>query len=596
MPVEKIKLKSDSYQDVIFLTAIIIFTSVLVIGLYPGRIDAGLVDENFFITTLMATPVIAAIYLIVISFRRNLNIESVDIRQSIKKKMIMAFVFIALLSAIPIVIISGNYFSSSFSRMFSPKTMTALDRSVELTSAYYTDLGEEIRVELETIKSIMGVRGLNLSSGSYDRIGKVYEKKGFGLAFIIPAGDDSKVIQNSLSQNSGYTGSVADFYRSGLDGNVKIDRISIMGHDFVSGALSSSGIAIILWKEIPQDVKEQESLFIDGRNDYRLVEQSKDYFESGAGSFLMFVSMLIIGIAYIFSLYISGNITSPILELSSAAQSVAMGNYKHNLEKKSDDEIGALMDSFNTMARQLDENRKIMYQKQKLEAWNEMARKLVHEIKNPLTPIRLSAERMRKLTAGGNSGKDEAVIAGTETIINEVNSLLRLVSEFNTFARLPERKPEQAQINRLINETVALFRAHENVEFKIDLEDEIPDILADRGLIRQALNNLITNAVQAIKGEGTITVRSWLDRQAGEVAVSIEDTGSGINEKDLESIFEPGWTSGKHGTGLGLAIVEKIVFEHNGRIRCTSLKGEGAAFEIRLPLNSGVKNGSNTDS
>lgn len=596
MPVEKRKLKSDSFQDVIFLTAIIIFTSVLVIGLYPGRIDAGLVDENFFITTLMVTPVIAAIYLIVISFRRNLNIKSVDIRQSIKKKMIMAFVFIALLSAIPIVIISGNYFSSSFSRMFSPRTMMALERSVELSSAYYADLGEEIRVELETIKGIMGVSGLSISPGSYDRIGRLYEKRGFGLAFIIPSVSGRKIIQNSLSRNSVFSGDVADFYRSVPGSNAKIDRISVNGYSLVSGALSLHGITIILWKEIPPDVRDQETLFIEGRNDYTLVEQSKEYFESGAGSFLMFISILIIGIAYIFSLYISGNITSPILELSSAAQSVAKGNYNQNLEKTSDDEIGALMDSFNTMARQLDENRKMMYQKQKLEAWNEMARKLVHEIKNPLTPIRLSAERMRKLTAAGSSGKDEAVIAGTETIINEVSSLLKLVSEFNTFARLPERKPENASINRLINETVALFSVHDNIEFKLDLDETMPDITADRGLLRQALNNLITNAVQAVIGNGIITVRSWADSASGEAVVSIEDTGIGIDEKDLERIFEPGWTSGKNGTGLGLAIVEKIVFEHNGRIRCTSRKGEGARFEIRLPLNSGVTNGSNTDS
>lgn len=593
---EKRKLKSDSFQDVIFLTAIIIFTSVLVIGLYPGRIDAGLVDENFFITTLMATPVIAAIYLIVISFRRNINIESVDIRQSIKKKMIMAFVFIALLSAIPIVIISGNYFSSSFSRMFSLKTMKALDSSVEISSAYYAELGEELRVELETIKSLVGERNIRFSAVAYSAIKEAYEKRGFGICFIFPSARGREIIQNTKSLQSGFTESLADFYGSGLSGKAKIDRISVNGHDLVSGAILSSGGNVILWKEIPREIKEQESLFIEGRNDYRLVEKSKDYFESGAGSFLMLVAILIIGIAYIFSLYISGNITNPILELASAAQSVARGDYKQNLEKKSDDEIGALIDSFNTMARQLDENRKVMYQKQKLEAWNEMARKLVHEIKNPLTPIRLSAERMRRLTAGGSSGKDEAVMSGTETIINEVNSLLKLVSEFNTFARLPERRPEHAQINRLINETVALFRVHDNIEFKIELDDAIPDILVDRGLIRQALNNLITNSVQAITGNGSIAVRSWLDRQSGEVVLTVGDTGCGIDEKDIDRIFEPGWTSGKNGTGLGLAIVEKIIFEHSGRIRCTSRKGEGALFEIRLPLNTGVNNGGNTHS
>ena len=499
---ENRKLKSDSFQDIIFLTAIVIFTSVLVIGLYPGRIDAGLVDENFFITTLMATPIIAAVYFIIISFRRNLNIESVDIRQSIKKKMLMAFIFIALLSAIPIVLISGNYFSSSFSRMFSQKTMKALESSVELSSAYYSEFGEELRLELETIKSLITERQIRLSAASYKRIGEAYEKKGFGLAIIISSDAGRKVFHNIPAGKSVFVKDIENFYRTDSGTNAKVDRISIGGHEIIAGSLLASGTLVILWKEVPRDIKAREMLFIEGRNDYRLIEKSKDYFESGAGSFLMFISILIIGVAYLFSIYISGNITKPILELSSAAQSVAMGDYKQNLEKSSDDEIGLLMDSFNTMAVQLDENRKVMYQKQKLEAWNEMARKLVHEIKNPLTPIRLSAERMRKLTVEGNSRKDDAVISGTGTIINEVNSLLKLVSEFNTFARLPERRAEQSSITRLITETAVLFRAHDNIEFKLDLDDNIPDIQADRGLLRQALNNLLTNAVQAISGSG----------------------------------------------------------------------------------------------
>ena len=593
---ENRKLKSDSFQDIIFLTAIVIFTSVLVIGLYPGRIDAGLVDENFFITTLMATPIIAAVYFIIISFRRNLNIESVDIRQSIKKKMLMAFIFIALLSAIPIVLISGNYFSSSFSRMFSQKTMKALESSVELSSAYYSEFGEELRLELETIKSLITERQIRLSAASYKRIGEAYEKKGFGLAIIISSDAGGKVFHNIPAGKSVFVKDIENFYRTDSGTNAKVDRISIGGHEIIAGSLLASGTLVILWKEVPRDIKAREMLFIEGRNDYRLIEKSKDYFESGAGSFLMFISILIIGVAYLFSIYISGNITKPILELSSAAQSVAMGDYKQNLEKSSDDEIGLLMDSFNTMAVQLDENRKVMYQKQKLEAWNEMARRLVHEIKNPLTPIRLSAERMRKLTVEGNSRKDDAVISGTGTIINEVNSLLKLVSEFNTFARLPERRAEKSSITRLITETAVLFSAHDNIEFKLDLDDNIPDIQADRGLLRQALNNLLTNAVQAISGSGTITIRAWFDNPSNEIVVSIGDTGSGIDEKDLENIFEPGWTSGKTGSGLGLAIVEKIIFEHEGRIRCTSQKGEGTVFEIRLPHIPGVDDGSNTDS
>ena len=232
--------------------------------------------------------------------------------------------------------------------------------------------------------------------------------------------------------------------------------------------------------------------------------------KAGTGSFLMFISIIIVGIAYLISLYISGNITSPVLELSSASKQIAMGNNKLFIEKKSDDELGVLVDAFNSMAKQLDENQKFMFQKQKLEAWNEMARKLVHEIKNPLTPIRLSAERMRKLVKEGNPNMDNAVITGSETIITEVNSLLKLVSEFNNFARLPEKKAELSNLNKLINESIVLFHGYENVEFRLDLDENLSDILIDRGLVRQALNNIISNSIQAFSENGLIIITTGI--------------------------------------------------------------------------------------
>lgn len=576
----------------IFLAGIILFTSILVIGLFPDRVDTGLIEENFLITALMTMPIIAGIYLIVISFRRNLNIASVDIQHSIKKKMTMSFVFIAVLSAVPIVLISSNYFNSTLSGMFSGKTRDALDKTVELAGNLYNDMAGEIRSELESSKIFFINDNIVVSENTLRVLAGIYEKKGYNAVFIIPRMipgiGNEKLIRNKSAAASGISDEIASFYRSYMKGEVKLNRIKVREHDLISGAVEYKNVKTIIWKDIPEDIRSLESLFIEARKEYIEVERRKDEFQNGTGTFLMYLSIMIIGIAYLISLYMSGSVTKPVLELSAASKEISLGNFNQNLKKRSDDELGLLMDSFNTMARQLEEKRKIMYQKQKLEAWNEMARKLVHEIKNPLTPIRLSAERMRKLTIEGSPIKDQAVISGSETIINEVSSLLKLVSEFSTLARMPEKKPELSSINKLINETVMLFSAHEKVEFRLELATDIPDMMIDRTLIRQALNNLITNAVQAMPDRGIITVVSRVDSVTREAVITVTDNGKGIKPSDIDRIFEPGYTSKDSGTGIGLSIVEKIIFEHDGTISCMSAEGDGTTFEIRLPLGTGV--------
>ena len=238
------------------------------------------------------------------------------------------------------------------------------------------------------------------------------------------------------------------------------------------------------------------------------------------------------------------------------------------------------------MAKQLDENQKFMFQKQKLEAWNEMARRIVHEIKNPLTPIRLSAERMRKLAIEENPNMNKAVITGSEMIVEEVNSLLKLVGDFNTFARMPEKKVELTNLNKLIDDTISLYNNYDNVEFKFIKDQSLPDIMIDRSLIRHALNNIINNAIHAVKENGLIAVTSGFDESGLYQTVKIRDNGPGISPDNVLKIFEPGFTLNKNGTGLGLAIVEKIILEHNGKVYCNSSINAGAEFVLMFPSNT----------
>jgi nitrogen fixation/metabolism regulation signal transduction histidine kinase len=349
-------------------------------------------------------------------------------------------------------------------------------------------------------------------------------------------------------------------------------------------------LMIVMYLPISENFMVTESLLKSAREDYKKIENQKEYFESGLGSFFMLISIISLGVAFLISLFISGNITNPVLELSDGAKQIAKGNNKLYIERKSDDEIGVLVDAFNSMAKQLDENQKFMFQKQKLEAWNEIARNIVHEIKNPLTPIRLSAERMRKLVIESNPNMNNAVITGSETIVKEVNSLLNLVSEFNDFARLPEKKEELTNLNKLIDDTIMLFNNYDNVEFRFIKNESLNDIMIDRSLIRQALNNIINNSIHAINENGLIIITSSLDEAGLYQVVNIQDNGPGISPDNLGKIFDPGFSLKKSGSGLGLAIVEKIILEHNGQIHCRSVEGKGTEFVLMFQANIGADN------
>lgn len=592
MSLDKKKEKSyNSLQDLLFIIGIIIFISILVIALFPGKLDAGLVDENFFITAMMTIPVIAAIYLIIISFRRSLDIKSIAIRESIKKKITLYFVFIAALSTMPVVIISNSYFSSSLSKMFSGRTMQALNRSVELTGNIYYGIEREVKSELETIRFLFNNLMLGTGKNDIEKITKSYRSSNIKIVFFKETDGKLNVFDNDQPALATDSHKLYNFYKKYKTQLIKTDRLEIDGVNIISGMFRHRDLMVVMYLQISENFMLTESFLKNAREDYKKIENQKEYFESGLGSFFMLISILSLGVAYLISLFISGSITNPVLELSNGAKQIAKGDNKLYIERKSDDEIGVLVDAFNSMAKQLDENQKFMFQKQKLEAWNEIARKIVHEIKNPLTPIRLSAERMRKLAIEGNPNMNNAVITGSETIVKEVNSLLKLVSVFNDFARLPEKKAELTNLNKLIDDTIMLFNNYDNVKFKFIKDENLPDILIDRSLIRQALNNIINNAIHAVNENGLIVITSGRDEAGLYQVVKIQDNGPGISPDNLSKIFELGFTLKKSGTGLGLAIVEKIILEHNGKIDCRSVEGQGTEFVLMFQSVGAENNG-----
>jgi two-component system nitrogen regulation sensor histidine kinase NtrY len=225
-----------------------------------------------------------------------------------------------------------------------------------------------------------------------------------------------------------------------------------------------------------------------------------------------------------------------------------------------------------------------MMRAQRMAAWREVARRIAHEIKNPLTPIQLSAQRLRKRYLS-RFGDDEKVFDEcTEMIIKSVDDLKNLVNEFSNFARMPAIQPESNDLNGLIRESLTLYQeAHRGVKFEVTMDVKMPMLMIDRDQIKRVLINILENAVAAMTEHGTVTLSTFFDDVLKMAVISIADDGPGISPEDKPRLFEPYFSTKKGGTGLGLAIVSSIVTDHGGFLRIRDNIPHGAVFVVELP-------------
>ncbi len=238
-----------------------------------------------------------------------------------------------------------------------------------------------------------------------------------------------------------------------------------------------------------------------------------------------------------------------------------------------------------------------LLQAQRDAAWGEVARRLAHEIKNPLTPIQLSAERMRRKFLGSMNAQDAQILErATHTIVAQVDAMKQMVNAFSEYARAPDMHFSRFDLNQLITEVVDLYRVQDSgAEMKLQLNPHLPLISADRMRIRQILNNLVTNSLEALEGkvgaciEFETQVADDGQKQGALVAIVVADNGPGFQRDLIGTVFDPYVTSKPKGTGLGLAIVKKIVEEHGGRIEADNQRSGGARVRILLPLGDGAR-------
>jgi two-component system nitrogen regulation sensor histidine kinase NtrY len=286
------------------------------------------------------------------------------------------------------------------------------------------------------------------------------------------------------------------------------------------------------------------------------------------------------------SFWTASRVTRPLRDLASSVREVAGGNWDTRASVSSSDEVGQLARDFNGMTEQLREQRHRMIQAERVAAWRELARRLAHELKNPLFPLQITIENLQRSRDASPDQFDEVFRESTSTLLAELGHLKTIIGSFSDFAKMPAPQLEPVDVNQIARDVLQLFEAQLRapgqppVETKLELEAVLGEVPADPDQLRRALRNLVLNALDAMPQGGVLTIRT--SRHEGKVALEVSDTGEGLTPEECDRLFTPYYTTKQHGTGLGLAIVQSVVSDHKGTITVHSEPGHGTTFRIEL--------------
>ncbi len=336
-----------------------------------------------------------------------------------------------------------------------------------------------------------------------------------------------------------------------------------------------------------------DSTSVDGFNeeiesvlrDLHKIEIAGDFYSRDIKRYsvgIVIVMMVLTGSIFLLLFMI---ITRPLARLLTATEQLKGGDFEIQVKESAYSPLNGLIVAFNNMVSELNQSRERLIEAEKQTIWREMARAMAHEIKNPLTPIRLAAQRLEAKYYERAENLPEILEKSMRIINEEVDNLQNLVTAFSGFAKMPEAQFEHYNLNQQLKDIADQYSDEARID--LELDENLKEIHADTMQMKQVLVNLIQNAIQACPKEAHIELSTSVRERS--CIIGIKDHGLGISEDDLAKIFEPYYTTKKKGTGLGLAIVRRIIRQHGGDIKATSILGEGSTFEISFPCNREIE-------
>jgi two-component system, NtrC family, nitrogen regulation sensor histidine kinase NtrY len=375
---------------------------------------------------------------------------------------------------------------------------------------------------------------------------------------------------------------------------IQADQFQPLIEDFQKQSRPEMLVKTIEWSSDPAGAETFHAMPLTGRNDEllgvlllgspqrELVLLRRQILKTAA-----FVALAAICIGLLLSWWVSKRITQPIEELANGARDVASGRWETQIDVQGSDEVGQLANAFNHMTRTLASQKEKLVQTERVAAWRELARRLAHELRNPLFPLQITVENLQRARQLGPAQFQEVFNEATATLKAELANLNSIVGRFSDFSKMPSPHFTRVNVNEALRNAVRLFEPQFTavgkpaITTEYFLNESLPEIDADAELLHKAFQNLVLNALDAMPAGGTLTLRT-IDAPE-TVRVEVADTGKGLTPEECSRLFTPYYTTKQQGTGLGLAIVQSVVADHHGTISVSSEESRGANFRIDLP-------------
>lgn len=517
------------------------------------RDDFGLLTFYFLKFILFSLTVfiaVASVYIVTFLFRLN------QISFNFREKLFLSFIIV---SVIPIV------FLAVYTRSY-------INNKNDLT--YRNQMLSDLNILNETLKDEKILFNKYKPTDTIKQAGKDILYKNFG---------NSDKNYNIFIRNKLVASTNEELYKSDfLDTRADAEgyfNISVLKKDvFVQNANIRGQNYLVGYKPL-KDRNNNINGIISSLSVYRQKEIQEELTETLTfifGSYFIVIMILLIVVSFV-----TAKISKPILILQKATERLAKGEEDFVIDIERSDELGSLVDSFNKMTKDLAKSKNRLKKAEREAAWRDIARRVAHEIKNPLTPMKLSIQHLYFLYQEKDFENFEAVLKKTkELIINEIDKLNRIATAFSDFAKLPSRNYEPLNVNDILTDVVSLYSLNRNVEFEKELQEDLSPVLGDKQELNRVFQNLIKNAVQSIAKSGRITVTSY--NLGKHVVVEIKDNGCGMEPEILAKLFEPNFSTKSTGMGLGLAITRKSLEDMKAEIKIESKVNLGTTVRIEF--------------
>ncbi len=467
-----------------------------------------------------------------------------------RTKLLIAFIMV---SVIPIIIIS--YYNREFATQRANETSrTNLEKQ---TNVILSHLKKYYTLNFENMHDNKLISDIAISTGIDFSLYRNREIVASSKSELL----DAELIDRRLSPDAYY-------------------NIKILGRQFFIESQTIGTFGYLVGYQAVINKQDQLVGIIAVPTLYNQASIEEDLQERNA--YLFGVYTLVLLVAFILGSFFTQQISKPIRRLTDAAIQVGEGNFNYKIPSTRSDELGKLEQTFNKMIDEIRQKREELIKYEKELAWKEMAKQVAHEIKNPLTPIKLAVQHLHQAFKDKADNLDDILKKSVSMITEQIDTLTTIASEFSNFARLPSRKLEKCDVNEILKEAINLFEQYKKVSFEFYSSKPVLNVKADKEELRRAFINIIRNSIQAMNEQGSVVIS--VKQIESNVQINIQDSGPGISDEIRNKIFEPNFSTKTDGMGLGLAIVKKTIDDLDGTISFITNKDTGTTFIITLPL------------